>query len=121
MKIVFDQDTYVASTWGHADSFEAGVPKSVGHDFGVLCLQQGGKEIEESAVEAAPVVEAPVEEAPVEEAPVEEAPVIPEELTIAFDDMTKAQLEEHGRTIGIELDRRKTKATLIEELKAALN
>jgi hypothetical protein len=116
MKIVFDQDTYVASTWGHADSFEAGVPKSVGHDFGVLCLQQGGKEIEESAVEAAPVVEAPVEEAPVEE-----APVIPEELTIAFDDMTKAQLEEHGRTIGIELDRRKTKATLIEELKAALN
>ena len=116
MKIVFDQDTYVASTWGHADSFEAGVPKSVGHDFGVLCLQQGGKEIEESAVETTSVVEAPVEEAPVEE-----APVIPEELTIAFDDMTKAQLEEHGRTIGIELDRRKTKATLIEELKAALN
>ncbi len=113
MKIVFDQDTYVASTWGHADSFEAGVPKSVGHDFGVLCLQQGGKEIEEGAVEAAPVVETPVE------APVEET--ITEEPAVSFDDMTKAQLEEYGRTIGIELDRRKTKAALVEELKAALN
>ena len=51
MKIVFDQDTYVASTWGHADSFEAGVPKSVGHDFGVLCLQNGAKEYEEPKVE----------------------------------------------------------------------
>ena len=110
MKVVFDQDTYVASTWGHADSFEAGVPKSVGHDFGVLCLQQGAKEVEEGAVETAPVVE---------EAPVEEAPA--EEPTVTFEDMTKVQLEEYGRTIGIELDRRKTKAALIEELKAALN
>ena len=115
MKVVFDQDTYVASTWGHADSFEAGVPKSVGHDFGVLCLQQGAKEVEEGAVETAPVVEEP----PVEEAPVEEAPA--EEPTVTFEDMTKVQLEEYGRTIGIELDRRKTKAALIEELKAALN
>ena len=115
MKVVFDQDTYVASTWGHPDSFEAGVPKSVGHDFGVLCLQQGAKEVEEGAVETAPVVE----EAPVEEAPVEEAPA--EEPTVTFEDMTKVQLEEYGRTIGIELDRRKTKAALIEELKAALN
>ena len=115
MKVVFDQDTYVASTWGHADSFEAGVPKSVGHDFGVLCLQQGAKEVEEGAVESAPVVE----EAPVEEVPVEEAPA--EEPTVTFEDMTKVQLEEYGRTIGIELDRRKTKAALIEELKAALN
>jgi len=114
MKIVFDQDTYVASTWGHADSFEAGVPKAVGHDFGVLCLQQGGKEVEEDAVKASPVVE----EVPVD-VPVEETTT--EEPTIVFEDMTKTQLEEHGRTLGIELDRRKTKATLIEELKAALN
>ena len=76
MKVVFDQDTYVASTWGHADSFEAGVPKSVGHDFGVLCLQQGAKEVEEGAVETAPVVEeAPVEETPVEETATEEPAV----------------------------------------------
>jgi hypothetical protein len=115
MKVVFDQDTYVASTWGHADSFEAGVPKSVGHDFGVLCLQQGAKEVEEGAVETAPVVE----ETPVEETSVEETAT--EESTVSFEDMTKVQLEEYGRTLGIELDRRKTKAALIEELKAALN
>ena len=115
MKVVFDQDTYVASTWGHADSFEAGVPKSVGHDFGVLCLQQVAKEVEEGAVETAPVVE----EAPVEETPVEETAT--EEPAVSFEDMTKVQLEEYGRTLGIELDRRKTKAALIEELKAALN
>ena len=115
MKVVFDQDTYVASTWGHADSFEAGVPKSVGHDFGVLCLQQGAKEVEEGAVETAPVIE----EAPVEETPVEETAT--EEPAGSFEDMTKVQLEEYGRTLGIELDRRKTKAALIEELKAALN
>lgn len=120
MKVVFDQDTYVASTWGHADSFEAGVPKSVGHDFGVLCLQQGAKEVEEGAVETAPVIEeAPVEETPVEETPVEETAT--EEPAVSFEDMTKVQLEEYGRTLGIELDRRKTKAALIEELKAALN
>ena len=33
--------------------------------------------------------------------------------------MTKAQLEEYGRTIGIELDRRKTKKDLIAELNKA--
>ena len=33
-----------------------------------------------------------------------------------FTTMTKAQLEEYGRTIGIELDKRNTKTTLISEL-----
>ena len=35
--------------------------------------------------------------------------------------MTKNQLEEYGRTVGIELDRRKKKATLIIELKNHIN
>ncbi len=116
MKVVFDQDTYVASTWGHADSFEAGVPKMVGKDFGVLCLQQGARELDDTEEVA---VAEPVEAAPVEEAPVEEAPA--EETTVDLESMTKIQLEEYGRTIGIELDRRKTKASLIEELKAVIN
>ena len=111
MKVVFDQDTYVASTWGHADSFEAGVPKVVGKDFGVLCLQQGARELDDTEEVA---VAEPVEAAPVEEAPAEET-------TVDLESMTKIQLEEYGRTIGIELDRRKTKANLIEELKAAIN
>ena len=33
--------------------------------------------------------------------------------------MTKAELEVYGRTIGIELDRRQTKVTLIKQLEAA--
>tara|TARA_B100001564_G_scaffold240480_1_gene203559 strand:+ start:80 stop:373 length:294 start_codon:yes stop_codon:yes gene_type:complete len=33
--------------------------------------------------------------------------------------MTKAELEVYGRTIGIELDRRQTKDTLISQLEAA--
>lgn len=37
-----------------------------------------------------------------------------------FESMTKAQLEEYGREYGIELDRRKKKATLIEELTIAI-
>ena len=32
--------------------------------------------------------------------------------------MTKRQLEEYGRTIGIELDRRQTKVSLIQKLEA---
>ena len=51
MKVVFEQDSYVASTWGHAEHFKAGEPKEVGTDFGVLCLQNGAKEYEEPKVE----------------------------------------------------------------------
>jgi hypothetical protein len=35
----------------------------------------------------------------------------------SLDDMNKMELEAHGRTMGVELDRRKNKDTLIEELK----
>lgn len=38
-----------------------------------------------------------------------------------IESMTKVQIEEYGRTIGIELDRRKSKATMIEDLKAFMN
>ena len=69
-----------------------------------------------SAVVAAPepaVVTAPV---------VEEAPPIEEEVadTIAapvnFESMSKDELEDYGRTVGIELDRRHNKKKLIKEL-----
>ena len=38
---------------------------------------------------------------------------------IDFNTMTKKQLEEHGRGLGIELDRRHNKKKLIQTLKAA--
>ena len=54
--------------------------------------------------------------------PVEEAPRPEEEIadtfsdTKNFSDMSKVELEEYGRTIGIELDRRHSKSKLIKEL-----
>ena len=76
-----------------------------------------------AGVSGVPVVETPapvVEEAP---APVvEEAPRPEEEVadTIAapinFESTTKDELEEYGRTVGIELDRRHNKKKLIKEL-----
>jgi len=53
---------------------------------------------------------------------VEEAPRPEEEIADAiseekdFSDMSKEELEEYGRTVGIELDRRHNKVKLIEEL-----
>ena len=35
--------------------------------------------------------------------------------------MTKLELEAHGRTMGVELDRRKNKETLIEELEEIID
>ena len=38
--------------------------------------------------------------------------------TTNFEEMTKAELEAYGRTIGVELDRRQTKVALIQKLEA---
>ena len=76
-----------------------------------------------AGVSGVPVVETPapvVEEAP---APVvEEAPRPEEDVadTVAapvdFNTMSKDELEDYGRTVGIELDRRHNKKKLIKEL-----
>ena len=76
-----------------------------------------------AGVSGVPVVETPapvVEETP---APVvEEAPRPEEEVadTVAapvnFESMSKDELEDYGRTVGIELDRRHNKKKLIKEL-----
>ena len=46
-----------------------------------------------------------------------EALEVQKETVADFEAMTKAQLETYGRTIGLELDKRHTKADLIAELK----
>ena len=65
-------------------------------------------------------VETPVVKAP---APVVEEPPKPEEEVadviappVSFDAMSKDELEDYGRTIGIELDRRHSKSKLVKEL-----
>ena len=117
MKIISSDDKYIASTWGASISLKAGEPKEVSHELGLLCLQEGcteytGEMPTTPVVEETPVIDEDSGGA-AEEVPTEE----PE--TVDLHSMTKVQLEEHGRTMGIELDRRKKKATLIEELQAA--
>ena len=63
-------------------------------------------------------VESVVESEP-EEVVITEEPVV--EKTNDFESMTKKQLEDFGRTIGIELDRRQNKKVLIKELEKKLN
>ena len=69
---------------------------------------------ETELVHSTKVVEPVVKPEP-EEVVITEEPVV--EKTTDFESMTKAQLEAFGRTIGLELDRRHTKAALIAELK----
>jgi len=64
------------------------------------------------------VVEPAVEPEP-EQVVITEEPVV--EQTNDFESMTKKQLEDFGRTIGIELDRRHSKKVLIKELEEKLN
>ena len=45
--------------------------------------------------------------------------VQPTAQSIDYESMTKAELEIYGRSIGIELDRRQTKETLINQLETA--
>ena len=65
------------------------------------------------------VVEPVVEPEPEKEVVITEEPVV--EKTNEFESMTKRQLEDFGRTIGIELDRRQNKKVLIKELEEKLN
>jgi len=52
---------------------------------------------------------------------IEEEPIVEEtEEELELEDMSKRELEELGREYGIELDRRKNKSDLIEELKEVL-
>ena len=64
------------------------------------------------------VVEAVVESEP-EEVVITEEPAV--EQANDFESMTKKQLEDFGRTIGIELDRTQNKKVLIKELEKKLN
>ena len=75
-----------------------------------------------AGVSGVPVVETPapvVEETPapvVEEAPRPEEEVADAVAAPDFESMSKDELEDYGRTVGIELDRRHNKKKLIKEL-----
>jgi len=88
----------------------------------------GGKKVAPAPTPAPkPVVEEPVE--------VAESPIVVEDTTnyeevieeelyesdVSFHDMSKKELEEYGRTVGIELDRRHSKRRLVQELEEHLS
>ena len=63
-----------------------------------------------------------VEEAPAPAPAVEEAPRPEEEVAdavaapVSFESMSKDELEDYGRTVGIELDKRLSKKKLVQQL-----
>ena len=79
--------------------------------FGDLIAGVSGETVATPVVEEAPVVETPV----VDTAPASVAdPVDPDPLDLPS--LSKDELEDYGRTIGIELDRRHSKSKLVKEL-----
>ena len=89
----------------------AGTPTSAGTIVDVK--EQTGQYLiaVEKAELAVEVCEAPIAST---EPVVEQEPTNSDEVD--FSQMTKAQLEAYGRTLGIELDKRQNKTTLISEL-----
>ena len=83
--------------------------------FGDLIAGVSGETVATPVVEEAPVAPV-VEETPVvDTAPASvEDPVDPEPLDLSG--LSKDELEDYGRTIGIELDRRHSKSKLVKEL-----
>ena len=74
----------------------------------------------EAAPAPEPVVEKVVESPIVDEDTTNYEETIEEEIyesDVSLYDMSKKELEEYGRTLGVELDRRRSKESLIEELK----
>ena len=70
MWIISNEDKSVASTWGAVIHLKAGEPRQVGTELGLLCLQEGCTEVQESEVPA--MEPAPVEEVQEEEETTEE-------------------------------------------------
>ena len=81
--------------------------------FGDLIGASSKEEIAPVIDTAPSSVEPVVEEAP---RPEEEVADVVYESDVSFQDMSKDELEDYGRTVGIELDRRHNKKKLIQEL-----
>ena len=77
--------------------------------FGDLIAGVSGETVDKKPVEETPTV--------IEESPVEKSKVSKKEIeNVNFHSMSKDDLEEFGRLIGIELDRRHNKNKLIKQL-----
>ena len=50
MIVISDVDRYISTTWGASIRLEAGVPKEVGQDIGIFCLQEGCTEVKPHSI-----------------------------------------------------------------------
>ena len=82
MKIVSSEDLRIATLGGTAVLFEAGVPREIADEIGLLAIQQGAKELTGAAV-----VEEEIDGLVVEEVAVEEAVQLDSELVTALEKM----------------------------------
>lgn len=79
MKIVCSKDLYVTTLGGTAVRFEAGVPREISDEIGMLAIQMGAEKYDERKIEHQEAEEAEYEDIP----PVQE-PVQDEELVEAL-------------------------------------
>jgi len=74
MIIVSDTDRYISTTWGASIRLEAGVPKEVGMDIGIFCLQEGCTEVKPNSSKEQKPSES-ISEVKVEDSTPKKAPV----------------------------------------------
>ena len=82
MKIVSSEDLRVTTMGGTAVLFEAGVPREISEEIGLLAIQQGAKELKGSTV-----VEEKIDVSVAEEAIVEETVQLDSELVTVLEKM----------------------------------
>lgn len=82
MKIVSSEDLRVTTMGGTAVLFEAGVPREISEEIGLLAIQQGAKELKGSTV-----VEDEIDVSVAEEVTVEETVQLDSELVTVLEKM----------------------------------
>ena len=85
MIVVSKMDKYISTTWGASIRLEAGVPKEVGQDLGIFCLQEGCTEHKPDDIKNKKIG------SPIKEETISEGVIV--ELTESFEEVT-ASVEE---------------------------
>ena len=80
MIVVSKMDKYISTTWGASIRLEAGVPKEVGQDLGIFCLQEGCTEHRPDDIKNKKIG------SPIKEETISEGVIV--ELTESFEEVT---------------------------------
>jgi hypothetical protein len=85
MIVISDIDRYISTTWGASIRLEAGVPKEVGQDIGIFCLQEGCTEHKPNDIKNKKIG------SPIKEETISEGVIV--ELTESFQEVTTSVKE----------------------------